>query len=69
MNNVTDSINEQLVYSWLKAALGIGNWVVGSYYLVVIQASHYIVPYTQMLNAQLPIPNAQNNLYWINYIT
>ena len=55
-----------VVYIWLiqlKIALGIGNWVLGSYCLVVIQANHYIVSYDQMLNAQLPIPNAQGNLY------
>ena len=55
-----------VVYIWLiqlKIALGIGNWVLGSYCLVVTQANHYIVPYDQMLNAQLPIPNAQGNLY------
>ena len=55
-----------VVYIWLiqlKIALGIGNWVLGSYSLVVTQANHYIVSYDQMLNAQLPIPNAQGNLY------
>ena len=55
-----------VVYIWLyqlKIALGIGNWVLGSYCLVVTQANHYIVSYDQMLNAQLPIPNAQGNLY------
>ena len=55
-----------VVYIWLiqlKIALGIGNWVLGGYCLVVTQANHYIVSYDQMLNAQLPIPNAQGNLY------
>ena len=60
-----------VVYIWLiqlKIALGIGNWVLGSYCLVVTQANHYIVSYDQMLNAPLPIPNAQGNLYWIKYM-
>ena len=55
-----------IVYLWLiqlKVALGIGNWVLGSYCLVVTQANHYVVPYDQMLNAQLPISNAPGNLY------
>ena len=56
------------IFDSIKIALGIGNWVLGSYCLVVTQANHYIVSYDQMLNAQLPIPNAQGNLYWISYM-
>ena len=47
----------------INVALGIGNWAQGSYCLVVTQANNYTVPYTQMPNAQWPIPNAQRSLY------
>ena len=50
-------------------ALGIGNWVLGSYCLVVTQINHYIVPFALMLNAQLPIPNGPSDLYLISYIS
>ena len=52
----------------IKVALGIVNWKIGSYCLVVTQAYHCEVWYAQMPNTQLPIPNAQSNLYWISYM-
>ena len=57
--------NQDLIHAAgsIKIALGIGNWALGSYCLVVTQANHCIVWYAQMLNTQMPIPNGQINLY------
>ena len=43
----------------IKVALGIGNWAIGSYSLVITQANYCFVWYAQMPNAQCPIPNWQ----------
>ena len=53
----------------IKVALGIGNWAIGSYSLVITQANYCFVWYAQMPNTQLAIPSAQSNLYWISYIS
>lgn len=58
-----DKIEPQQIADSTKAALGIGNLALGSYCLVVTQANHCIVLYAQMPKGQLPIPNAESNLY------
>ena len=47
----------------IKVALGIGNWALGSYSLVITQANYCFVWYAQMPNTQLAIPSAKSNLY------
>ena len=41
----------------IKVALGIGNWALGSYCLVVTQANHQILLYAQTPNAQSLMTN------------
>ena len=53
----------------IEVALGIRNWAIGSYSLVITQANYCFVWYAQMPNTQLAIPSAKSNLYWISYIS
>ena len=55
--------SKQYTADSIKVALGIGNCASGSYCLVVSQVNHFIVPYAQMTNVQLPKTNYQSNLF------
>ena len=48
----------------MKVALGIGNYALESYDLVVTQADHC----SELRMPKWPMINYQNNLYWIRYI-
>ena len=61
MSQVSSSITCALccyIADSIKVALGIGNWALGSYYiLVVTQANHQILLYAQIPNAQSLMTN------------
>jgi len=49
--------------------MGIGNWGLGSNFLVVTQVNHCIVSSTQMHNVELPaMTDYQSNLFWLSCI-
>ena len=50
-------IDLALIADSIKVALGIGNWALGSYCLVVTQANHQILLYAQTPNAQSLMTN------------